>query len=220
MEIKNENHGMMVWTKVALEDIIKKMPFRVRKIYSDNGSEFINAHVERFCRENWIGFTRSRPYRKNDAPYVESKNWSLARAYVGWRRYDTEEELRILERLLRLITIRPNLFMPHMKLVSRERVRSKFIRQYEMDTPLNRVLRVTEDEKTKEHFKTLRQRIDIVSLSREIERLSEELSLAYGNKLRDLIMLNLNLISKRFYFEERRGPKCPCIKDLTLFQFS
>ncbi len=118
----------MVWTKVALEDIIKKMPVRVRKIYSDNGSEFINGHVERFFCENGIGFTRSRPYRK--------------------------------------------------------RVRGKFIRQYEMDTPLNRVLRVTEDEKTKEHFKALRQHIDIVSLSREIERLSEELSLVYENKLR------------------------------------
>ncbi|WP_281754040.1 hypothetical protein [Thermodesulfovibrio yellowstonii] len=46
--------------------------------------KFINAHVQKFCAVNGIKFSRSRPYRKNDAPYVESKNWSMVRVYVGW----------------------------------------------------------------------------------------------------------------------------------------
>lgn len=91
-ELRVIRNKAMVWPKAALEDIINKMPVLVRKIHSDNGSEFINAHVQRFCSERGIEFTSSRPYRKNDAPYVESKNWSLVRAYVvGRRRYKTEE---------------------------------------------------------------------------------------------------------------------------------
>ncbi len=139
-----------------------------------------------FCKEKGIEFTRSRPYRKNDAPYVESKNWSLVRAYVGWRRYDTEEELRALDRLLRLIAVRHNLFMPHMKLISRERKEGKTRRKYHMDTPLNRVLELVQEEPKKEKLLGLRQAIDIVKLSKEIEKRSEKLSCTYENKLRRL----------------------------------
>ncbi len=185
-ELRAIKNKAMVWTKEALTDIIKTMPLPVKKIHSDNGSEFLNAHVQRFCKEKGIEFTRSRPYRKNDAPYVESRNWSLVRAYVGWRRYDTEQELRILDKLLKLITIRHNLFMPHMKLISRERYRGKIKRQYEMNTPLQRVLKLIQDEENKDKLNGLRQIIDIVRLSIQIERLTEQLSLAYENKLRKL----------------------------------
>ncbi len=56
----------MVWTKLALEDILKEIPILVREIHSDHGSESINAHVEKFCKKKGITFTRSRPYRKNE----------------------------------------------------------------------------------------------------------------------------------------------------------
>lgn len=79
----------MVWTMNALKEIVKEMPVKVKKIHSDNGSEFINSFVKRFCEENKIEFTRSRPYKKNDACYVESKNWSMVSPYTGWNRYDT-----------------------------------------------------------------------------------------------------------------------------------
>lgn len=184
-ELRAIKNKAMLWTKTALEDILKRMPVPIKKLHSDNGSEFINAHVQRFCSEMSIEFARSRPYRKNDAPYVESKNWSMVRAYVGWRRYDTEEELRLLDRLLRLITIRHNLFMPHMKLLSRQKEGRKVIRAYEMDIPFNRVLRLSNVESVKrEELVKLRNSIDIVRLSEEIEELSEELSLAYEKKFK------------------------------------
>ena len=100
-ELRVLENKAMIWTKEALKDIIKSMPIEVKIIHSDNGSEFINAHIQKICREEDIDFTRSRPYRKNDAPYVESKNWSLVRAYTGWRRYDTEEEQETLSKLPR-----------------------------------------------------------------------------------------------------------------------
>ena len=120
-ELRALKNKAMTWTSNALKDIKKSMPVEIREIHSDNGSEFINAHIQRLCKEEGIKFTRSRPYRKNDAPYVESKNWSLVRAYTGWRRYDTEEEYKVLDKLLRLVSLRHNLFIPTMKLNSRER---------------------------------------------------------------------------------------------------
>jgi len=184
-ELEPIKNRAMVWSKSALEDICKRIPIPVRRLHSDNGSEFINAHVQKFCKDMGIEFTRSRPYRKNDAPYVESKNWSMVRAYTGWRRYDTGEELMILKRLLRLISLRNNLFMPQMKLVERQRLGRKVRKKYEMDIPLNRVLRLKQvDAKTKSALIKLRNSIDIIELSEQIEYLTEELSAAYEKKRR------------------------------------
>lgn len=63
----------MVWTRKALEDAAGVIPLPLRKLHSDNGSEFINAHVHKFCEQRGIDFTRSRPYRKNDSPYVKEQ---------------------------------------------------------------------------------------------------------------------------------------------------
>jgi hypothetical protein len=124
-------------------------------------------------------------YRKNDAPFVESKNWSMVRAYTGWRRYDAGEELDILQRLLRVVSLKQNLFMPQMKLIHRHREGGKIVKAYEMDIPLNRVLRVdTVDASKKTELIRLRNTIDIVALSEKIEELSEALAGAYEKKLR------------------------------------
>lgn len=175
----------MIWTKEALKDIIKSMPMEVKIIHSDNGSEFINAHIQKICREEDIDFTRSRPYRKNDAPYVESKNWTLVRAYTGWKRYDTEEEQEILGKLLKLVSLRYNLFMPTMKLIQRERLGGKIRKRYDIDTPFNRVMEidvVSEEDKCK--LSKLRESIDLIKLSLEIEKLAEELDHIYQKKVR------------------------------------
>ncbi|MFN3479962.1 MAG: hypothetical protein ACK415_06210, partial [Thermodesulfovibrionales bacterium] len=121
----------------------------------------------------------------NDSPYVESKNWSMVRAYTGWRRYDTDEELEILKKLERLIAVRQNIFMPQMKLTYRHREGGRVVKTYEMDIPFGRVLNLdTTSANTKEELVRLRKSIDIVRLSEEIERLSEDLSTAYEKKLR------------------------------------
>lgn len=184
-ELEPLRNKAMVWTKAALKGIFNRLPVPVRRLHSDNGSEFLNAHVQRLCTDMGIDSSRSRPYMKNDAPYVESKNWSMVRAYTGWRRYDTDEEFKILGRLLRLVSLRNNLFMPQMKVVERQRVGGKIRKKYEMDIPLNRVLRLEGiDEKTKAALLKLRASIDIVELSEQIEYLTEELSAAYEKKLR------------------------------------
>jgi len=87
----------------AIKSASARFPFKIAGIDSDNGSEFINAHMLRDCIENKITFTRSRAHKKNDSCFVEQKNYSIVRMAVGYLRYDTAEELDILP--LRSVTI-------------------------------------------------------------------------------------------------------------------
>jgi len=105
-------------------------------IDSDNGSEFINAHLIRYCKEHEITFTRSRLYRKNNSCFVEQKNWSVIRRAVGYSRYDTDKELNILNELYSYLRLYVNFFQPVRKLIKKERIGSKVIKRYdEAKTP-------------------------------------------------------------------------------------
>jgi len=119
------------WTFEALEKIRERLPFPLLGIDSDNGGEFINAHLARYCEEEEITFTRGRPYRKNDSCYVEQKNYSVVRRNVGYFRYDTEEELMLLNELYNILRLYNNFFLPQMKLIEKTREGSKVKKRYD-----------------------------------------------------------------------------------------
>lgn len=50
----------------AIANVRARLPFVIRGLDSDNGSEFINELLVGYCEENSIELTRSRPYQKND----------------------------------------------------------------------------------------------------------------------------------------------------------
>jgi hypothetical protein len=81
----------------AIHGIRERLPFPLLGIDSDNDSAFLNAHLYRYCQEEVIEFTRSRPYKKNDQAHVEQKNWCVVRQLVGYRRYESPEALAVLE---------------------------------------------------------------------------------------------------------------------------
>ncbi len=110
-------------------------------IDSDNGGEFINNHLLRYCEQEGITFTRSRPYRKNDNCFVEQKNYSVVRNAVGYYRYDRPEQLALLERLYQALRLFTNFFQPSMKLKHKVRIGSRVQRRYDdPKTPFRRVL--------------------------------------------------------------------------------
>ena len=74
----------------ALEPLRQALPFALRGIDSDNGSEFINAHLYRYCRTHQLQFTRGRPYKKDDNAHIEQKNWTHVRKLMGYVRYVAE----------------------------------------------------------------------------------------------------------------------------------
>jgi len=130
-----------VWVFAGIKSIKERLPFSILGIDSDNGAEFINAHLLRYCKEEHITFTRSRPYRKNDSCFVEQKNYSVIRRTVGYSRYDTDKELNILNELYSYLRLYTNFFQPVRKLIKKERIGSKVIKRYdEAKTPYRRVL--------------------------------------------------------------------------------
>ena len=161
----------------ALKAIIARFPFIILGIDSDNGSEFINAHMLRYCIENEITFTRSRAYKKNDSCFVEQKNYSVVRRNVGYSRYDTEEELCLLNELYIYLDYYTNYFQPVVKLQSKTRVGSKVTKKYdEAKTPFRRVLESKYiNDKIKEELKVQYDSLNPADLKRKISGLQDKL---------------------------------------------
>lgn len=125
----------------ALKEIRERLPFPLLGIDSDNGSEFLNGHLVRWCKAEKITFTRSRPYDKNDQAHVEQKNWSIVRRLIGYDRYETEEALAQLNRVHDLGRVWINHWQPVLKLIEKERVGAKIIKRHDQArTPYRRVL--------------------------------------------------------------------------------
>ena len=125
----------------AVAQLRLDLPFPLLGLDSDNGSEFINETLLRYCQSEQITFTRSRPYQKNDQAHVEQKNWSVVRHTVGYDRLETEEELALLRSIYADLRLYINFFQPVLKLVGKERIDEITVRTYDRAaTPYRRVL--------------------------------------------------------------------------------
>jgi hypothetical protein len=105
------------WIVAGIEELQQRFPFSMVIFDSDCGSEFINHEVAAWLQARDIEQTRSRPYQKNDQAHVESKNNHVVRKHAFYWRYDTEQELELLNRLWRLVSLRLNFFTPTKKAV-------------------------------------------------------------------------------------------------------
>jgi len=156
----------------GIKKIEKQLPFDLLGLDSDNGSEFINDQLWKYCDENKIYFTRSRPYMKKDNAHIEQKNWPLVRKILGYDRFDTQEQLDLINDLydneLRLFI---NFFQPTMKLKEKIRVGSKYKRKYDTArTPYRRVLECPEvSEEKKDELKKLYATLDPIKLKKGID---------------------------------------------------
>ncbi|HET9268116.1 MAG TPA: DDE-type integrase/transposase/recombinase [Vicinamibacterales bacterium] len=159
--------------QAALEDLRQALPFPLRGIDSDNGSEFINQHLWDYCQAHEIQFTRGRPYKKDDNAHIEQKNWTHVRKLLGYVRYDTPTARTAIHALyrgdLRLLT---NFFLPSVKLVRKTRIGSRIRRVYDApQTPLDRVLAYPElRPEIAAALRRQRARLDPFTLARGIER--------------------------------------------------
>jgi hypothetical protein len=176
-ETQGVKNKARVWVFEALKEIRKRLPFKLLGIDSDNGSEFINDHLYGYCEEEKITFTRARAYRKNDNCYVEQKNYSVVRRGVGYHRYDTPQQLRLLNQLYSRLRLYTNYFQPVMKLEEKIRVGTKVKKRYDQPrTPYQRVLESPMVEK--EHKKKLNQeyaKLNPAELRRQISSLQIKL---------------------------------------------
>jgi len=166
-----------VWVFEAIKKLRGRLPFALTGLDSDNGGEFINNQLKRYCEREEIIFTRSRPYRKNDTCYVEQKNWSVVRRFVGYRRYDTERELKLLNALYERLRLFSNFFLPTMRLKEKVRDGARVTRRYEKPvTPYARLVASPQiGPETKERLRKWYAALNPASLHREILEIQEHL---------------------------------------------
>jgi len=165
---KAQNHVF-----AAIQTIRARLPFTLLGIDSDNGGEFINDQLWRYCKTEKLTFTRGRSGRKNDNAYVEQKNWSVIRRLVGYVRYATLAQVRLLNQLYATYRLYVNFFLPIVKLQSKVREGNRTRKVYDVpQTPYQRLLdseTLTIAQKqalTKQYLK-----VDVVQLKQTIDRL-------------------------------------------------
>jgi len=125
----------------AILTVKRSLPFSLQGIHVDNDSTFINYHVLHFCTKNQITLTRSRPNKSNDNCYVEQKNWDVVRKNLGYLRYDTQQQLVLIQQILPLIEVYQNVFQPSMRLKDKHRDGAKVHKSYaKAKTPLQQLL--------------------------------------------------------------------------------
>ena len=125
----------------AMEEMRQSLPFALLGIDSDNGSEFINHHLQGYCQDRKIQFTRGRPYKKDDNAHIEQKNWTHVRRVLGYERYDSEAPFHAIQDLYRHeLRLFHNLFLPSLKLLRKVRLGSRLKRVYgPPQTPFQRL---------------------------------------------------------------------------------
>jgi len=120
--LRNRAHR---WVLEAMPALQRDLPVPMLGFDSDNGSEFINGDLYTWLTQRKITFTRTRPFRKNDNCFVEQKNGAVVRQAVGYLRYDTDAEFRVLEELYASLRMYVNFFQPQMHLVEKSREGAK-----------------------------------------------------------------------------------------------
>ena len=127
----------------AFQRVIDRLPCPIRELHPDNGSEFFNAHLFHLIDTEMPGvrLSRSRPYHKNDNRFVEQKNATLVRAYLGHHRLETAEQIAALNALYDRMWVFYNLFQPVLRLAEKTIVDGNARRIWDTaETPYQRLL--------------------------------------------------------------------------------
>lgn len=148
--------------------LLQRVPFSVTHIHPDNGSEFFNDHMRTFWTQYpHVRLSRSRPYQKNDNRFVEQKNSSLVRRYLGDIRLDTVAQIQALNAIYGKLWLYNNAFQPSLRLIKKtyvpatEEKPARLKRKYSALTPWQRLC--TAQVISAEVQQLLRLRIDITN---------------------------------------------------------
>jgi len=165
-------------TLASVEYIESKIPSTTLSRHSDSGSEFLNYHFLEKSERDRISMTRSRSGKKNDNAFVEERNNSVVRKWIGYERYDTQEAVDALNALYDVIDLYINHFQAVRRCVKRERYGAKYVRVYdEAQTPYARTL-AHEDvsEEAKQRLRKEHATLNPVTLLKEIATLKATLA--------------------------------------------
>lgn len=155
----------------------QRLPFELKSLHTDNGSEFLSQTLYSYCQAQQIGFTRGRPYRKNDQAYVEQRNYVAVRRLVGHDRLSSKEAFALLDQLYGLLRLQLNFLRPVRKLVRKQRLGAKVVKHYDRPlTPYQRLLaNGCLSAETQAALQQVLERLNPAELQRRIQNLLRQL---------------------------------------------
>lgn len=164
-------------TRDSLSRIRGKVPFPIKGMHPDTGSEFINWFLRDWCDSNCIELTRSRPYHKNDNAYVEQKNGHVIRRFLGYTRLDQREVVDLMNELYDTLETFLNHFVASRKLEEKIRIGSKYHRKYAKGaTAYRRVIAHPDvDQDVKDRLTAEHETLNPLLLRRRVATLTDEL---------------------------------------------
>ena len=170
-ELQAVQNKAQIHVFAALQTIRAHLPIPLLGIDSDNGAEFINQELLRYCDQERLTFTRGRVGRKNDNPFVEQKNWSVVWRIAGYERYDTLRQVRLLNQVYAVYRLYINFFLPVMKQTDKVRDGSRVRKIFDApQTPYARLLASTEvTDAAKARLRELCAALDVVQLKQELD---------------------------------------------------
>lgn len=169
----------------AIKNVRSRLPFSLLGLHPDNGTNLINALLYNYTIAQKIELTRSRAYKKNDNCFVEQKNSTHVRAVIGYLRYDTEQEMDLINSIYRNeLRVFKNFFQPVIKLKGKIRIKGRIHRQYEVaKTPYQAMLESDQiDVKIKEELKMVHDNINPAEIKRMLDKKLDILYKTYMNK--------------------------------------
>jgi hypothetical protein len=175
--------GLLVET---LERVRLGLPFALRALDVDNGSEFVNESLINYCLTHGIELTRSRPWRKNDRAWIEQKNGAVVRKLLGYRRFQGIAAAQAITRLYGASRLFVNFLQPSFKLAEKHREGAKVSKRYHPpQTPCDRLLQDESiPEAAKIKLREVASALDPLKLLEEIRAMQAHLvALADGGEV-------------------------------------
>jgi hypothetical protein len=196
----------------AVNTIKHSLPFKLKGLDSDSGGEFINWHMIDYCQKNDLFFTRSRPDRKNDNAYVEQKNNTHIRHWLGYGRYDTLEQLNMTNDLYRNeLRLFNNFFRPVMKIKSKDKINNSVCKKIydKAQTPYQRLINSNQiPDKKKQELEELFLSLNPVELKTKIDQKLNKIK-----NLKPIFINNLKYAMVRNYMSQPIGSKVRFLND-------
>lgn len=171
------NKGQVA-TQESLVHIKSTLPWTLREVHPDTGSEFINWHMKGWCDTESVAMTRSRPNHKNDNMHVEERNGHIVRKYIGYIRLDCKETVDALNDVYAVLAVYLNHFVASRRIIEKYEVNGKWKKKYEKvaKTPYQRVLEHPDiKEEVKEKLRQEHSTLNPLIMKKEIDRLKKVL---------------------------------------------
>jgi len=140
----------------------------------------LTGTYSRYCKQRSIDFTRSRSGQKNDNAHIEQKNRVVIRELVGHARYDTQQQLELLNKLYRgPWRLYYNYFLPTRKVTKRSYDKSSGKASFTYDkarTPYQRIIDHSDvPAATKAKLKAEYATLNPAALLRDVHKLRNQL---------------------------------------------